>query len=76
MAHAGFRGRMYEPTQALKMARAYNAAYAELEAAGDLFNPEALATIILALEKTAPMDTAKFAQRAVKCVREGAKRAA
>lgn len=58
-----------EPFYALEMSTAYNAAFAELQTAGDAFDPEALATVILVLEKTPHADAKSLARSAVEYMR-------
>ena len=76
MTHARFDGVAYDPDQALKMIQAFDAASAELQAAGDDFDPEALAAAIIVLERTPQTDAANLARRAVAWIREGPTRSA
>lgn len=66
---------LYNPQEALRMMRAYSAAAAELEAAGDTFDPEALATAILMLEDAkSATDAANLARKAAAVMRAEMKR--
>lgn len=66
MGKAAKQGRAYKRGQSLRMAKAYNDAIAKFIAAGERFDPGALAAVVIAAARAYPSsDTKNLASSAV-----------